>query len=100
MEATRVTVVMTVINRREQTIACLRALHASSSWAGGIAMSVCLTDDGGTDGTSEAVSMEIPDSRILRGTGAFFGVMACAKPWRGLWRFARTTTFGSMTMCI
>jgi GT2 family glycosyltransferase len=72
MEATRVIVVMTVFNRRERTIACLRALHASASRMGGIAMSVCLTDDGGTDGTSEAVSAEFPDTRILRGSGALF----------------------------
>jgi len=35
-------------------------------------MSVCLTDDGSTDGTSEAVRAEFPDTRILRGSGALF----------------------------
>ena len=35
-------------------------------------MSVCLTDDGSTDGTSEAVRAEFPDTRILWGSGALF----------------------------
>ena len=82
MAATHIAVVMTVYNRRKQTLACLRALHASTVLKAGVAMSVCLTDDGSTDGTSEAVSTEFPDTRILRGNGALY--------WNGGMRKAMT----------
>ncbi len=45
-------------------------------------MSVCLTDDGSTDGTSETVSAEFPGTRILRGNGALY--------WNGGMRKAMT----------
>jgi GT2 family glycosyltransferase len=72
--------VMTVFNRREQTVECLRSLHASAARAPGISIAVCLTDDGSTDGTAAAVRREFPDTRILAGTGSLY--------WNGGMRLA------------
>ncbi|MEO0970927.1 MAG: glycosyltransferase family 2 protein [Cyanobacteria bacterium J06639_18] len=65
----QIAVLMTCFNRRDTTIACLRALHQQTC-----NFDVYLTDDGSSDGTSEAVKAEFPQVKILQGDGNLFWV--------------------------
>jgi GT2 family glycosyltransferase len=62
---------MTCFNRRAKTIKCLDALFQSHS-PSEVKLTVFLVDDGGSDGTSEAVSTKFPEVRLIRGTGELF----------------------------
>ena len=71
----KVAILLTVHNRREKTLACLRncyqqidSMKGDDLWS----FSVYLVDDGSTDGTSEAVSEEFPQAVIIRGDGNLF----------------------------
>lgn len=69
-DARTVAVVMTCHNRREVTAACLRALQSQS--AGGVRVALFVTDDGSTDGTSEAIRALWPDATVLTGSGTLY----------------------------
>ncbi|MBW4601125.1 MAG: glycosyltransferase family 2 protein [Calothrix sp. FI2-JRJ7] len=69
MNLSRVAVIMTCFNRRETTLNCLRALSQQTKKA-----DVYLTDDGSSDGTSDAVSKQYPEVKILQGNGNLFWV--------------------------
>src|SRR3972149_8164513 len=64
----RVAVLMACHNRREHTLACLRALRGAEIEARQ-SCDVYLLDDGGSDGTAEAVANEFPHVHLLRGGG-------------------------------
>ncbi|MEZ5306949.1 MAG: glycosyltransferase family 2 protein [Pyrinomonadaceae bacterium] len=66
-ESKRIAVVFPVHNRRELTLQCLRSLARVESK--GLELFVVLVDDGSTDGTSEAVLKEFPDTNIVKGDG-------------------------------
>lgn len=67
---TRIGVVMACHNRREKTLAALRALAAQRG--DNAEVGVHLVDDGSTDGTSDAVRAEFPDAEILPGDGGLY----------------------------
>ena len=67
----RVSVIMTVHNRREVTIRCLRSFFAQQL-NGDIACRVVVVDDGSTDGTAEAIAAEFPQVTIATGSGSLF----------------------------
>ena len=67
---TRVAVVMTCHNRQDTTVRCLSALRAQAS--GAAALSLFVTDDGSTDGTSRAIQGVWPDATIIPGTGSLY----------------------------
>ncbi len=69
MNLSRVAVIITCFNRRETTLNCLRALSQQTYSA-----DVYLTDDGSSDGTSDAVSKQFPKVKILQGDGNLFWV--------------------------
>lgn len=71
MPGYRMAVLMTSFNRRELTLRALRRLFAQRG-AEGLALTVFLTDDGSTDGTSDAVRAEFPEVRLLSGDGSLF----------------------------
>lgn len=73
-----IAVAMTVHNRRETTLACLRSLFGQADTAAGL--TVYLVDDGCTDGTGPAVQRSFPDCVVIPGTGNLFwgGGMALA----------------------
>lgn len=73
----RIAVIMTVHNRRETTLECLRHLFRQVDAP---MPDVYLTDDGCTDGTADAVAEEFPDVNVLKGSGSLF--------WNGGMRFA------------
>lgn len=90
----RIATILTVFNRREKTLACLRHLFAAleaynqkCETANGeecLALSVFLTDDGCTDGTAEAVRTEFADKdiHILQGTGSLFWAGGMRLAWQ------------------
>jgi GT2 family glycosyltransferase len=76
---TTIAAVLTCFNRREQTLAALRALH-SQQLPADACISVYLTDDGSTDGSTKAVLAEFPGVNVLAGSGQLF--------WNGGMRMA------------
>ncbi len=68
---TRVAVLMTCFNRREQTLRCLEGVYgqAQSPW---LELSVTLVDDGSTDGTAESVSACFPAVNVVAGSGNLY----------------------------
>lgn len=67
----RIAVLLTVFNRRETTLTCLESLF-SGSVPEGYSIEVYLTDDGCTDGTTDAVRERFPDVRIVAGDGSLY----------------------------
>lgn len=68
---------MTVHNRKDTTIECLKCLYANKI-PEGYTIDVYLTDDGCTDGTSYAICNLFPDVHIIEGNGNLY--------WnRGMW---------------
>src|SRR5438270_419711 len=69
----RIAVLMTVHNRRDQTLQSLAALHGQK-----LRPKVCvdtyLVDDGSTDGTAEAIRRQFPNVKVLQGTGNLYWV--------------------------
>lgn len=63
---------MTVFNRRETTLRCLRDLKVQDYDHDSYNLKVFLTNDGCTDGTPEAVSKEFPEVIIIKGNGNLF----------------------------
>lgn len=75
----RLAALLTCHNRRDQTLACLRALHASIR-PSGCELAVYLVDDGSADGTGAAVRAEFPLVALIEGDGSLF--------WNGGMRLA------------
>lgn len=72
-----IAVLLTVFNRKEKTIQCLKRLYDILP-LDGYQVDVYLTDDGCTDGTSEAVAELFPQVNIIHAKGDLF--------WnRGMW---------------
>lgn len=72
-----IAVLLTVHNRKEKTIKCLKRLFNQKT-PKDINMSVFLTDDGCTDGTREEVQRKFPSVNIVNGDGNLY--------WnRGMW---------------
>ncbi|MEH1919029.1 glycosyltransferase family 2 protein [Nostoc sp.] len=69
MKKANLAVIMTCYNRRDTTLACLSALCQQKNYC-----DVYLTDDGSSDGTTEAVKAEYPEVQILQGNGNLFWV--------------------------
>ncbi|MEH2182556.1 glycosyltransferase family 2 protein [Nostoc sp.] len=69
MNKANLAVIMTCYNRRNTTLACLNALYQQKNHC-----DIYLTDDGSSDGTTEAVKAEYPEVQILQGNGNLFWV--------------------------
>lgn len=84
MHKYNIAVILTCFNRKTKTIACLHGLYsAQKSYSDAdISLSVYLTDDGCTDGTSQAVRdiFKGKDITIMQGDGNLY--------WAGGMRFA------------
>ena len=66
-----VAVLLTVHNRKNETLRCLSCLYSQESQLI-YSLSVFMTDDGCTDGTIEAVRDKFHDVRIVKGDGSLF----------------------------
>lgn len=84
MDRMTVAVLMTVHNRKNSTLRCLTLLYRqtdSLTRTGKYAFEVYLTDDGSTDGTSDAVSERFPDVNIVRGDGSLYWNRGMCAAW-------------------
>ena len=66
----KIAIIMTCYNRKEKTLKCLSKLFQNQYIV--IDFDVFLTDDGSTDGTSEAVHNLYPSVKVLSGNGKLF----------------------------
>lgn len=76
----KIAILLTVHNRREKTISCLKNIF-SQKLDEGFDISVFMTDDGCTDGTSEAVSEKYPLVEIISGDGSLFWNRGMHRAW-------------------
>ncbi len=89
-QALHIGVILACHNRRQKTIACLRAL-TEQAFDTPTKLNVFLFDDGSTDGTAEAVREEFPETTIIAGDGsAFWG-----GGMRGAWEAAMASDCGA-----
>lgn len=72
----RIAALLACHNRREKTVACLRALRAQAA-----SIEVFLVDDGSGDGTAAAVRAEWPGATILQGDGNLFWCAGMRLAW-------------------
>lgn len=84
MKVYNIAVILTCFNRKAKTLSCLKGLYSAQKAYQEVILSLCvyLTDDGCTDGTSQAVRETFPDKdiTILQGDGNLY--------WAGGMRFA------------
>lgn len=79
-----VAVLMSVFNRREKTLACLSACFAQFEVMKPdrkYSFSVYMTEDGCTDGTSDAVSSLFPSVHIIHGDGTLYWNRGMCAAW-------------------
>lgn len=80
-----VALLFTVFNRKEMTLDCLRLCYAEIEAVKAEArysFSIYLTDDGSTDGLSEAVLGLFPDVHIINGDGTLFWNRGMIAAWK------------------
>ncbi len=77
----RIAVLLTVYNRKESTIKCLRNLQECELPVG-TELKVYLTNDGCTDGTPEAVRQEFPEVHIIEGDGTLYWNRGMIAAWK------------------
>ena len=74
-------VLLTVHNRKNKTIQCLQSLFSQEESIKGWEMDVYLTDDGSTDGTSQAITDRFPKVIIIEGDGSLYWNRGMIKSW-------------------
>lgn len=77
----RIAVLLTVHDRKDKTLKCLRALM-SQHQPDSCQVDVYLTDDGCTDGTPDAVADEFPNINIIAGNGDLFWNRGMHLAWK------------------
>lgn len=77
-----IALLMTVFNRRETTLRCLRRIEEQQYDKESYGIDIYLTDDGCTDGTSEAVRKEFPTVHIIEGDGTLFWNRGMYAAWK------------------
>lgn len=75
-------VLLTCFNRKEKSLAALESLYKAKEVLNkDVVMSVYLTDDGSTDGTSEAVKKQFPAVKLLKGSGDLYWAGGMRNSW-------------------
>lgn len=77
-----IAILMTVFNRRDTTLRCLRELESQNFERDKYSVQVFLTDDGCTDGTPEAVRESFPNVTIIKGNGSLFWNRGMYSAWK------------------
>lgn len=80
----KISVLITVFNRKEKTLFCLKQLVQSFDFFnqnGEYKLEVFLTDDGSTDGTAEAVKTKYPEVLVIQGDGNLFWNRGMIHSW-------------------
>lgn len=75
-----IAVLMTVHNRKKETINCLKYLYAQLP-VNGFETDIYMTDDGCTDGTAEAIQEKFPAVCIIQGDGTLYWNQGMYKAW-------------------
>lgn len=79
----RIAILLTCFNRKKLTLDCLKFLEKSlHKEEVDSSLSIYLTDDGSTDGTSQAVSESFPNVKILKGDGDLYWAGGMRNSWR------------------
>lgn len=78
----RIAVLLTVHNRKESTLRCLRNVEAQVFDRNESSIEIYITDDGCTDGTREAVISEFKDAHVINGDGTLFWNRGMVAAWR------------------
>lgn len=81
MNIKNVAVLLTCHNRKAKTIACLESLYQADI-PPAYHIDVYLTDDGSTDGTSEAVRKRFPSIHVIKGDGNLFWAGGMRLAWK------------------
>ena len=76
-----IAVLLTVFNRKDKTLECLKRLYSQLP-INGYQVDVYLTDDGCTDGMSEAVASQFPEVHIIQGSGNLYWNRGMYAAWR------------------
>ena len=77
-----IAILLTCFNRKAKTLAALNTLkEAIKIVEQNCKITVYLTDDGSTDGTSEAVALNFPEVKILPGTGTMYWAGGMRNSW-------------------
>lgn len=74
-------VLMTVFNRKEKTLSCLKRLSTQSIPAN-IKIDIYITNDGCTDGTPEALKILYPQIKIIDGNGTLYWNRGMLAAWK------------------
>jgi len=78
----KIAVLLTCFNRKEKTLSALDSLFkATNASIEPLEITVYLTDDGSTDGTSKAVLEKFPDTIVLYGDGNLFWANGMINSW-------------------
>lgn len=77
----KLAVLLTVFNRKNKTLECLKRLYIQLP-IDGYQVDVYLTDDGCTDGTPEAVTSQFPDVHIIHGSGNLYWNRGMYTAWQ------------------
>lgn len=80
MKKENIAVLLTCHNRKIKTLSCLESLFAASI-PENYDLEVFLTDDGSTDGTSDAIKKNFPDVNIIKGNGNLFWARGMRLAW-------------------
>ena len=75
-----IAILLTVFNRKHETLLCLANLY-KQRLPDKVCIKVYLTDDGCTDGTSEAICQTYPDVHIIKGNGTLYWNRGMYKAW-------------------
>jgi GT2 family glycosyltransferase len=79
----KIAVLLTCYNRKNKTSACLKHLFdAYSLHKNSFTITVYLTDDGSSDGTTELISKLFPEVIVLQGTGQLYWVGGMINSWK------------------
>lgn len=79
----RIAVLLTCHNRKSKTCRCLESLFSNiTENEQTLEVDVYLTDDGSTDGTSEAVKTKFPTVHLCKGTGNLFWTRGMNNSWK------------------
>lgn len=78
----RIAVLLTVFNRKDKTLKCLKLLSSQERNFHFFSLDVYLTNDGCTDGTPEAVKRCYPFVRIINGDGNLYWNHGMLEAWK------------------
>lgn len=79
----KVAIIMTVFNRKEKTINCLKNIEEQTIYSNkNIGIDIYLTNDGCTDGTPQAIRSQFPYVNIIDGDGTLFWNKGMYAAWQ------------------